>query len=612
MAISVTTDLVDVSSADTTTTNGTFYRLNGTSTGNPAADADAHVQGGGCIANKMGAATGTDVGGHFNHTTTFDLSSGKHLFYWRQIITPGNMLTKANQGITLGLTNTSTTSTSAWSTTNYKKWYMDGSDTMPIAPGWLPYCLDASLNADASAGTLTLNAVKNIGFICRQNSGITTTVSNQFVDAIRAGTGVTLTTSVGTDVATLDSIFSVDNVQTNRWGVLTQSSGIFYGQGKINVGASGQSAACNFVDASQVFLWRKNIVADTFNGIFLLGASGAKTTFQLTSSVIRGQANQRWNVTTDANSDFKLYGCSVANLHTASLSAGSVLSDTSFSGCGTIEVNGAAVDGCTFSGAYATQLKVDSTAEMANITSSIFTSAGTGHAIELTAAGTYDFDGLSFTGYAGSNGSTGNEAVFVNVASGSVTINVSGGNTPSYRTAGASVTVVSGSVTVTLTVTDSAGTAIQDAAVLVAAAAGGGLPYQATVTISNSGTTATVTHTGHGMATNDKVLVKGASHYQNNGVFSITKLSDNSYSYPLSSAPGSNPTGTIKATFVVLSGVTNASGQLSMSRVFPSNQPVSGWARKSTTQPYYKTGQVTGTVLSASGANLSALLVLDQ
>jgi hypothetical protein len=47
----------------------------------------------------------------------------------------------------------------------------------------------------------------------------------------------------------------------------------------------------------------------------------------------------------------------------------------------------------------------------------------------------------TLSGYAASDGSTGDEAIYVNVGSGSLTITVLGGTTPSIRTAGATVTV---------------------------------------------------------------------------------------------------------------------------------------------------------------------------
>lgn len=610
MAISVTTDLVDISSCDTTTTLGTFYRLNGVNSGNPAAEADAKIQGSACVAFKEGTTTGTtDTGGHFNSTATFD-ATGQHIFHWRLAVTAGNMLTKANQGVTFGLTNTSTTSTTAWSTTNYKKWYLDGSDTDTVG-GWKCYVVDPAGTADASAGTLTLTTLKNCGFLNRQNTGVNTALNNAMVDAIRRGTGVTATASSSADTITFNSIFAVDATVANSWGVMTQVAGIYYGAGKINIGTSGQTNTCLFSDIDQVLVWRKYPVANTLYDFNLLGSASFKTTMQLTSSVVRGQAGQVWNITCGTNSEFKAYACSFANIRSAVLSSTSVLDGCGIDASGTIEANGATIVNCDFSNQTAAQLKVDTTAEMSVITNCSFASGGTGHAIQLGAAGTYDFDNLTFTGYAASNGSTGNEAVYVNVASGSVTLNINGGTTPSYRTAGATVTVVAGAVTVSLVVTDTVGTPIQDAQVMVACAAGGSLPYNASVTISNSGTTATVTHTSHGLSTNDKVRIKGASHAANNGVFSITVTGANTYTYTMVSAPGSNPTGTITSTFVVLSGATNASGEVSMSRVFPGPQPITGWARKSSEAPYYKTGLVSGTVSASTGASLAALLIAD-
>jgi len=148
--------------------------------------------------------------------------------------------------------------------------------------------------------------------------------------------------------------------------------------------------------------------------------------------------------------------------------------------------------------------------------------------------------------------------------------------------------------------------------VLVKATAGGNLPVDVTVTITNSGTTATVSHTSHGMATNDKVMIKGASLQANNGVFTITYISDNSYSYTMSSTPGSSPTGTIKATYVALSGTTDSNGEITMSRVFSASQPVNGWARKSTSAPFYKPGPISGTISTSADTNFSAVLILDQ
>lgn len=448
MTVNVTSDLVDISTCDALTSGGTWYRLSGTSSANPAADLDAFVQGSGCISNKMGTTVSADVGGHFNHTTTFDLSGGKMLFYWRQVLTPGNMLTKANQGITIGLTTANITSTTAWSTTNYKKWFMDGSDTMPTALGWIPYCLDPNQAADLSAGTLALNSLKNIGFICRQNSTVTSTVSNQFVDAVRAGTGLTLTCSSGADIATLTDAFNVDNNQTNRWGIITQQAGIFYGQGAFNVGSSGQANACNLEDSNQVFVWRKNIIANDGNKFNLISNSPTNSTkFTLSSFVIRGQQGAKWVVTCDANSAFKLYSCSVSDAFSMTLSAQSVIDGATVSNCGNINLKAGSVINSSFSGCTATaQILCEQPSGVQNISNTSFVKGPqASHAIEIRGSvSNVTLNKVNFSGYSATNGSTGSEAIFVNIASGTITITVSGGNTPSIRTAGATVNVVSG------------------------------------------------------------------------------------------------------------------------------------------------------------------------
>jgi hypothetical protein len=168
-------------------------------------------------------------------------------------------------------------------------------------------------------------------------------------------------------------------------------------------------------------------------------------------------------------------------------------------------------------------------------------------------------------------------------------------------------------VDVTVTAITDTGTPIPSAAVaLYAKDATGNLPYQETVTITNSGTTATVAHTAHGMLTDDKVLIDGASIDDNNGVHSIVVTSVNQYTYLMGSSPGSNPTGTITSTWTALYGTTDANGQISMSRVFSVDQPVSGWARKATSAPYYKTGPISGTIDMNLGVSLTSLLLSDE
>lgn len=71
-------------------------------------------------------------------------------------------------------------------------------------------------------------------------------------------------------------------------------------------------------------------------------------------------------------------------------------------------------------------------------------------------------------------------------------------------------------------------------------------------------------------------------------------------------------TGTIKCTYAALTGLTNSSGVITMSRVFTSNQPVTGRARKGSTAPYYKTTNISGTIDSSSGFSTIIQMLPDS
>jgi len=153
----------------------------------------------------------------------------------------------------------------------------------------------------------------------------------------------------------------------------------------------------------------------------------------------------------------------------------------------------------------------------------------------------------SHSGYASTDGSTGNETILVSVASGqTLTINVaSGASIPTvYNTGSGSVSVVSGQVTLTITVKDiDTGSVIQGARVYVTADAGGSL-------------------------TEGTVIIDGV--------------------------------------------LTDVNGQVSDTRSYSSDQPITGRVRKASTSTYYKTGPIAGTVDNGSGLNLTVQMIPDE
>src|SRR3989344_2161485 len=337
----------------------------------------------------------------------------------------------------------------------------------------------------------------------------------------------------------------------------------------------------------------------------------ASDTLHFTNSVFVSSSTYYWrfNASHSGSADIDFSGSRVINA-TVTLRSTSDLDGVSLQECPTFTQNSATLNNCAF---LDTKVTSAAPADAALISNSTFTSSGTGHGIEIGGtAADMTLNSVTFTGYAVSDGSTGNEAIYVNIGSGSMSITIDGGSTPSIRTAVATVTVIAGAVSATVNVKNLDGDNIEGARVFVKAATGGPFPFDVTVTIANSDTTATVTHTAHAMATNDKVIISGASHNANNGIFTITKIDANSYSYTMGSAPGSNPTGTIKCTFVVLSGLTDASGNITMSRVFSSDQPIIGWGRKASGAPFYKQSAISASVDSGTGFSATALLTLDD
>ena len=132
-----------------------------------------------------------------------------------------------------------------------------------------------------------------------------------------------------------------------------------------------------------------------------------------------------------------------------------VLTGTTFRRCAKVTTGGATLTGCIIDDSTDTSVHVTtaSPAEAAKISNTEFISSGTGNGLEITGtAASITLSGLDFSGY--STTVDANKPIYVNIATGSMTINISGGSGVSasshVRTAGCTVTV-SADTTVTFT-----------------------------------------------------------------------------------------------------------------------------------------------------------------
>jgi len=414
------------------------------------------------------------------------------------------------------------------------------------------------------------------------------------------------------------AISNLDSV-ANRYGLLTQRKpgGEIENSGLVLFGTS--TNAVYFVDSNKGIVLRDHPhVTANFHTWEVRNASSTVTLTNITVKALGTTSRGRW-VTTD-NATVNLLGCTFTDMGVFGFLTNATVSST-FRRCNAITHGGADMSESYFD---STNVAANSSALIYNVATdpdglmdnAVFKMAAgvSTHAIEFGTSSptTMTIRGCTFTDY-GATDNANDSTFHFKRTSGNVTLNLVGcsGNA-SYRTDGATITIVQDPVTVLAKAVDVTGTNIENARVHLEAT-GGYLPVGVTVTIVNSGTTATVTHTGHGLSTNDKVVIRGASLIENLGVFSITVTGTNTYTYTMGSSPGSSPTGTITSTFVILFGLTNASGEISTTRVFSSAQPMTGRIAKASAadDPKYKPAPLTGTVSTTTGGSFVGVMVED-
>ena len=146
----------------------------------------------------------------------------------------------------------------------------------------------------------------------------------------------------------------------------------------------------------------------------------------------------------DGNCEIRWLNVSLTDVgeitHVAS-AVGRTFDSVSYSNCDQVAPTGCNGTDWVFNGSLEANgaMLLYATGQSDNLVGVAFTSDGTGHAIEITVAGTYDFDNFTYTGY-GADGTTDAEVyISANVA---VTINIlNGGDTPTVRNSGTAPTI---------------------------------------------------------------------------------------------------------------------------------------------------------------------------
>ena len=506
---------------------------------------------------------------------------------------------------------------------NYRKFVIGGNDT-PLGDDDGKKVVVIDLNDtsnEASAGTFDNTAVECYGFATRREniSGTQTSVfMGQRVHVFETTANATNIPKFTGASCTWDDAYTAVNGSSysDKIGVwITQTGNSYFVPVPWQIGDG--TTATTFNDNGAI------IVAPTDN-------DAGDNRFRLTSQALRSYIRLRNNAAdvvtlsgtydySGADSpdlDFDVSNLSSINLEGSTwIGRGDVTLGSSVSGgamwdsCGTVDATaGPDVDGSTFMSPTSDGLQIDSAQTLTDLTFESYT----GQVALLISGGASDFtvtlDDCTFD-------KTGTFEIESD-GSGDIVVDLTGtstllSSTDVTATGGGSITVRN-LRTVTITVNDTAGSNIENAYVILEADTGGDLPVAESVTITRSGSTATVTHTAHGIPDGKKVAIRGANQDEYNGVFAITVTGANSYTYTVSGTPATPATGTITATGVVLEGLSNASGIVTdASFVYSSDQPFDGWVRKHTSSPYYKETALSGTVVNA-GFAATAIMISDE
>lgn len=575
------------------------------------AETDYFIQGTGCTSKNAFASSergmiydnGSDAGGSG--------TDGAYLM-WVTHLTPNSLATQAAGGISMLIGS---------STSAYEEYYVGGSDTIQFG-GWILAAVNEATAGDNTSGSPSTTVESHFGALFDLPSGGPTKGAPAAIDAIRFGRcDIVVEFGTGADPeATFDGIISNLETSTNRYGLLISRDGAFYNSGLLQFGSA--TNAVEFTDSNKtIFLRDHPHVTSNFHTWEVRNASSVINLTNLVVKALGTTSRGRWLATDNAT--VTKTGCSFIDMGTFSYGTNTTALGCIYLNCGQITHGGADMSTSSVAGYEGTantsaliyNVATDPDGQMDNMSFTKGTAAT--HAIEFgtTSPLSMTLRGIDFSGYNAANNQN-DSAIHVKRTSGTVDITIVGGSgTVSYRTDGATVNIISGAVTVEATAALKDGTPVENARVYLKASNGTGpFPFEETVTIARSGTTATVTHTAHGMATNDKIVLKGITNKteDNNKIFQITVSDANTYTYTTTDSGATSYTGTIQSTFVALSGLTNASGVLSTSRVYTSNQPVTGWTRKSSVSPFLQEGVLVGTVNSSSGFAGTAVMLADE
>jgi len=540
-----------VSSADTNDTLGPASM---------AVNADSFIEGSSSLSEKVSATTSYSAaaasaitGEPFNFSST-----AEHIYIWIQAA--GSPDTLANGGFGIVVIDDLASDSEA-------AWYVG--PRPGYTGGWVAYVIHPSrnfgtvMNAGTASWTTTgnpsqLSGVDAIGARWKILNSIKGASDNAYFDAITIGSGYRLTLGdAGSAEGTFANFVTYEENSSNRFGGLISRSGILFVQCKLYIGAASGATNTEFIDDGFTVVWvdartaTQSAVADTFYELLLQKGTGS-TTVALSNGTLRAAGT--------AEVYLNLVGSTSATLTNIVVDRARL-----------IDLDGAVSwIGGQISNSGKTDLGGQPTLEEIN-----YVSPTDGFAFEINATNELtNVSNISFNG-AGTGGS-GNSAVYINITgAGPFTLDFDG-FTYANRVAGSHDIVI---------------------------AANSNADY--TINITN-GSDPTVNNLGSGSVT--KVLNPVALTITVRDIDTGALITSQDVNILVEASTG----GPMTAGDDIIKGFTNASGVISDTRSYASDQPITGWARKGTGSPYYAQSKISGTINKDNGLSLTILMVRDD
>lgn len=561
--------------------------------------------------------TATQKGMVADDVSAPSISAGDAVFIWGRQANRNILDTIANSGgaVIMG------TSGSAFAGFNVDGSNVEGSELL----SWVNYAVDPTQSNSYTSGSPgAASGWDHFGMEWKILGSGSLKGAPNAVGIIRYGRELQVIDGQAAAYGTFDGAAADDATVTNRWGILTPVAGSYQFHGAFVMGTVATSVDFRDSDRSIVVL-EDPFVPVAFNEFEIRNAS---SNVEWTNIIIQHLGTTSPSTLTLDVGTFTGSLCQFNDCATTTFTTTSTCTNSTWTNCEEVNAGGADISGSSIltpnvaanNSGLVWNVNADPDADLTGMAFTK-TSATAHHAIEFgTSVPTTSMTltncnfGTDFS--ATEDGSTGDETFHFLDTTGTITLNLVGctGNF-GYRTEGVVVTIVADPVATTITVTDaeSPPVAISGARVFIEASDGTGpLPFEESVSITQTAGTATVTHTGHGIPDGTNVVIRGATQNGYNKVGIITVNDANEYTYAVDSGTGSPATGSPIASGVMISGTTNGSGVISDSRTLSGDQPWTGVVRKSSAQPYYQSSRINGITDSVDGFSATVSLLSDE